>query len=103
MMDFLYGIAHLDGATLAVLLLAVALAAAMLGILPAWRRVWSENARLPVRRFLHRRGTQLVRREALEAELRCGLCASKATCNRLLAAGAKAPLAGCPNARLLMR
>ena len=102
-MDFLYGIAHLDGATLAVLLLAVALAAAMLGILPAWRRVWSENARLPVRRFLRMRDTQLVRREALEAELRCGLCASKAACNRLLAAGAKAPLAGCPNARLLVR
>jgi hypothetical protein len=100
MMDLLYGIAHLGGDTLFVLLLAAALAGVLAGVVPAWRRVWSARD-LPVRSFACRRGVALERVERLGAELHCGMCQSKGLCGRLLATGAKSPPAGCPNARLL--
>jgi hypothetical protein len=99
MMDLLHGVAHLDGNALFVLLLAAALAGVLGGVVPAWRRVWSDRD-LPVRSFARRRGVALERTDRLGAELRCGMCQSKALCGRLLAMGAKSPPAGCPNARL---
>lgn len=73
-------------------------ARALLGILPAWRRLGGH--RLPVWGFLKRRGARVERLEALQAGLRCEMCDSKTQCIRRLAAGSDAPMPGCPNLEL---
>ena len=88
----------LQASTFWVLLLGVVLGAALMAVLPAWRRL--AGHRLPVWRFLGRRGVDLERPAALQAEIRCALCASQAKCQHLLAAGAEALPASCPNAAL---
>ena len=88
----------LQTSTFWVLLLGAALGAGLMAVLPAWRRLAGHG--LPVWRFLGRRGVDLERPAALQAEIRCALCASQAKCQHLLAAGAEAPPASCPNAAL---
>ena len=85
--------------TLILLLLAAGLAGALVAVLPAWRRFAGHG--LPVWRFLaRRRGASVEGPAALQAEIRCALCETQARCRHLLAAGAEAPPAGCPNAAL---
>lgn len=89
----------LDTSTFIVLLLAAALGGALIGLLPAWRRLMAGAKDLPVWGFLGRRGVRLERFSALRAVLRCEVCDSKPQCRRLLAECAQAP-AHCPNAEL---
>jgi hypothetical protein len=70
-------------------------------LLPDWRRLMSGGRNLPVWSFLRRRHMVLDATDALEAKLRCQLCASQQECRHLLAAGAKDPVPGCPNLELL--
>jgi hypothetical protein len=81
----------LDGATVFALLLASALAGALLGIAPVWRRTLGGGGDLPIRRMLAARGEAAT----LEAELRCALCSGRRTCLKR-----RAPLPDCPNATL---
>ena len=90
----------IDTSTFIALLLAAAIAGALLGILPAWRRLMTGGRDLPVWGFLRRRGAGVEGRAALQAEMRCEMCDSKAQCRLLLANGADAPVTGCPNAKL---
>jgi hypothetical protein len=99
----------MTGLNLSVLLLA----AVALGTLITLFLLVSDSRRLATARadllwaFLRRRGT---RREALVArageravrvaEMRCAACSSRGECLALLAEGAAAPGAGCPNAAL---
>ena len=89
-----------DASTVAVLLLACALAGLLIGILPVWRRAMSGAQRLPVWAFLRRRGAGVEGRAAVQAQMRCALCGTKAQCERQLAAGANSPVPGCPNLEL---
>jgi hypothetical protein len=70
---------------------------ALFGILPAWRRLCDPH--LPPWGF-HRQRFRLPRVEALRAELRCGLCDTRARCRSRIARGRTGPVAGCPNASL---
>ena len=79
----------LDAATVFVLLLAAALAGALVGVLPEWRRLMSGD--LPIRRHL-------AAEASFDARLRCALCAGRAACARRAA-----PLPECPNAALFSR
>lgn len=88
--------------TLVVLLVAAALVGALVAVLPAWRRL-ADLSRLPVWTFLWRRETNVEGVAALQAEIRCALCDSQPRCRRLLAAGADAPHADCPNAALFRK
>lgn len=92
-----------DLGTFMVLMLAAALAALLIGILPTWRRMMSGGHRLPVQAFLRRQGARVDGRAALHAEMRCALCGARAECKRRLAAGANAPIAGCPNSELIQK
>lgn len=85
----------IDAPTVFVLLLASALAGALLGVAPAWRRLMGGDATLPVRRLLLRRGES----PTLGQEMRCALCPVRRECARRVAAGG-APLENCPNAAL---
>jgi hypothetical protein len=80
-----------DGPTIFALLLASALAGALLGIAPTWRRTLGGGGDLPIRRMLAARGESAT----LEAEVRCALCSGRRACLRR-----KAPLPDCPNAAL---
>jgi hypothetical protein len=80
-----------DASTVIVLMLAAALAGALLGVLPEWRRLM--NGGLPIHKHL-RRGASAP----FEAELRCALCAGRQEC-----AQQAAPLADCPNAALFRK
>jgi hypothetical protein len=90
----------IDTSTFIVLILAAALGGALVGVLPAWRRVVGGGQGLPVWGFLRRRGTRLERAAALAVEIRCEMCDSKARCGLLLAAGERTPGAPCPNLEL---
>lgn len=81
-----------DASTVIVLMLAAALAGALLGLLPEWRRMM--NGGLPIHRHLRRAGASA----AFEAELRCALCAGRQECARRAA-----PLPDCPNAALFRK
>ena len=80
-----------DASTVVVLMVAAALAGALLGVLPEWRRMM--NGGLPIHKHL-RRGASVP----LEAELRCALCAGRQECARRAA-----PLPDCPNAALFRK
>jgi hypothetical protein len=79
-----------DLSTVIVLMLAAALAGALLGVLPEWRRLMGGG--LPIHRHLG------VERLPFEAELRCALCSGRERCARRAA-----PLADCPNAALFRK
>lgn len=79
-----------DLSTVIVLMLAAALAGALLGVLPEWRRLTGGG--LPIHRHL---GTDDL---PLEAELRCALCSGRERCARRAA-----PLEDCPNAALFRK
>ncbi|HEX6265819.1 MAG TPA: hypothetical protein VFZ81_02860 [Burkholderiales bacterium] len=79
----------IDTSTVIVLMLASALAGALLGVLPEWRRLMSGE--LPIRKHLQRQGGH----PSFEAELRCALCAGRKACARRAT-----PLPDCPNAVL---
>lgn len=81
----------IDAATVFALLLASALAGALLGVVPTWRRTLGGGGDLPIRRMLAARGES----PTLEAELRCALCAGRLICLKR-----KSPLPDCPNAAL---
>ena len=91
---------NFDAGTVAVLVVAAALAGVLVGILPVWRRSIGGGHRLPV--WLFRRGTDtpLEPRAALLAEMRCDLCGEQDACLERLKAGAAQPPAHCPNAAL---
>ena len=72
-------------------------ARALVGILPAWRRLGRPD--LPLWAFLGPR-PRLQRVEMLRAELRCEMCDLQAHCKRRIAAGAFTPPKSCPNADL---
>jgi len=86
--------------TFILILLASALIGALIAVLPAWRSLMAARAGLPVWAFLRRGGAVLEGDDALQAEIRCGMCGSRAQCARLLAAGEQQPVAGCPNSEL---
>jgi hypothetical protein len=78
-----------------------------LNYLMGWQRQMAQGARRPLWDFLARDGidrdaaeARVGARPVLCADLRCSICASKAECDRRLAAGG-APVDGCPNAALL--
>jgi hypothetical protein len=81
-----------DASTVIVLMLAAALAGALLGVLPEWRRLMS--GALPIHKHLRRTGASAP----FEAELRCALCAGRQEC-----AQRATPLADCPNAALFRK
>lgn len=85
----------IDASTFFVLLLASALAGALLGVAPTWRRLMG-GADLPVRKLLLRRGQS----PTIAEEMRCALCPVRPQCARRVAAGAAPPLENCPNAAL---
>jgi hypothetical protein len=80
-----------DAPAVIVLMLAAALAGALLGVLPEWRRMM--NGGLPIHKHLRRAASV-----PLEAELRCALCAGRQECARRAA-----PLPDCPNAALFRK
>jgi len=86
--------------TFILILLASALIGALIAVLPAWRSLMAASAGLPVWAFLRRGGAVLEGGDALQAEMRCAMCGSRAQCARLLAAGEQQPVAGCPNSEL---
>jgi len=86
--------------TFILILLASALIGALIAVLPAWRNLMAARAGLPVWAFLRRGGAVLEGDDALQAEMRCAMCGSRAQCARLLAAGEQQPVAGCPNSEL---
>jgi len=86
--------------TFILILLASALIGALIAVLPAWRSLMAARAGLPVWAFLRRGGAVLEGDDALQAEMRCAMCGSRAQCARLLAAGEQQPVAGCPNSEL---
>lgn len=90
-----------DFGTVAVLILAAALAGLLLGLLPSWRRMMNGDHTLPMWVFLRRRHAGVDGRAALQAEMRCALCGQKAECERQLATGADSPIPGCLNSKLL--
>ena len=79
----------IDISTVIVLILAAALAGALVGVLPEWRRLMSGD--LPIRKHLHPGHES----PAFEATLRCALCAGRQAC-----AKRSAPLPDCPNGAL---
>ncbi len=87
----------LDTSVLVLVIVAAALGGALVAVLPPWRHMRHAGSHLPVWAFLARRDTTLERITALQAELRCETCDAKEPCRRHLAAGATAPIAGCPN------
>lgn len=89
----------IDASAFVALLLAAALGGALVGVLPAWRRLMGGATDLPVWGFLRRRGIGLGTIPVLQAELRCEVCDAKVQCRRLLAQGESVP-ADCPNAEL---
>lgn len=89
----------IDASAFVALLLAAALGGALVGVLPAWRRLMGGAADLPIWGFLRRRGIGLGAIPVLQAELRCEVCDAKEQCRRLFAEGAGVP-AQCPNAEL---
>jgi hypothetical protein len=70
---------------------------ALLGILPAWRRLCHRD--LSLWSYFMRR-YRLERLDALRAELRCRVCDLRARCRGRIARGLVRPAAGCPNARM---
>jgi len=90
----------LETGTFILILLASALVGALIAVLPAWRSLMAARPELPVWGFLRRRGVTLERGAALHAEMRCGICGSRAQCMRLLAAGDHQPVPGCLNSEL---
>lgn len=90
----------LETGTFILILLASALLGALIAVLPAWRSLMAIRAELPVWAFLRRGGAVLEGGDALQAELRCGMCGARAQCARLLAAGEQQPVAGCLNSEL---
>lgn len=92
-----------ETSSLIALLLAAAAAGALLAVLVPWRRLVGAGHTLPVWGFLARRGASADGRQALQAEIRCGMCEAQAQCRALLARGVTAPPAGCPNGRLFKR
>jgi hypothetical protein len=88
-----------DPGSFMVLVLAAALAGLLIGVLPDWRRMVGH--RLPIDAFLRRQGARVDGRAALHAEIRCAMCGAKAQCEQRLGAGARSPIAGCPNSELL--
>ncbi len=91
---------NLDFGTVAVLVLAAALAGLLVGILPAWRGIVGSGYRLPIRLFLRGKGESLVGQSALLAEMRCQVCGERAACLERLKAGIAQPPGNCPNAAL---
>lgn len=90
-----------DAGTVAVLVVAAALAGALIAVLPDLRRLMrGGHRRLPV--WLFRRGTDapLEPRAALLAEMRCEMCGEQDACWERLKAGTAQPPAHCPNAAL---
>ena len=87
------GMIALETGGFVLMLLASALVGALIVVVPAWRRLRADKQDLPVWRFLRQRGVVLERRAALDAELRCALCAGRRQCARR-----DAPLEDCPNA-----
>jgi hypothetical protein len=90
----------LETGTFILILLASALVGALIAVLPAWRSLMAARPELPVWGFLRRRGVTLERAAALHAEMRCGVCGSRAQCMRLLAARDDQPVPGCLNSEL---
>ena len=80
-----------DTSTVIVLMLASALVGALLGVLPAWRRLVSGGEDPPIRKLLGRRGQS----PSFDAVVRCALCAGRQEC-----AKRATPLEDCPNAAL---
>lgn len=79
----------------------------LLATVIAWQRLISGSPSLPIWRFLRRQGITrddtahtLSGKAVMQAELSCTLCGSRRQCLERLDAGAAAPLAYCPNARL---
>jgi hypothetical protein len=72
-----------------VLLLAAAVVAALLAVLPAWRRLMRGGRALPIHRHLPAGAP-------FEAEVRCALCSG-----RMESLRRATPLADCPNLELL--
>ena len=90
-----------DSGTIAVLVVAAALAGVLVGILPAWRRVMGGgHRRLPVWLFRHGTCAPLEYRAARLAAIRCELCGERDACMERLKAWAAQPPAHCPNAAL---
>lgn len=80
---------------------------ALSGAFSDWERFTSRQAELPLWGFLARRGMGAARLVAQvgasrveAAELRCTLCPSQERCAKRLRAGARSPVADCPNAEL---
>ena len=91
----------LDTGTFFVLLVASAAAGALVAVLPSWRHLMDGGASLPVWGFLRRRRDPLPQgHAALQAQVRCEMCASQSQCRGILADGGRTPVAGCPNEAL---
>jgi hypothetical protein len=93
----------IESATTLVLALVVVLGIAMALILPRWRQAIGGSHSLPVWRFLQLKRVDATGPAALEAEVRCSLCASQQACRKLLAEGATSPVSDCPNLRLFQQ
>ena len=91
----------LDLGTIAYLILAAALAGLLISALPVWRQMMSDGRQLPVWLFLRRQNFSLDSRAALDAEIRCMVCAERAGCLKLLQEGSAQPPENCPNSALL--